>query len=64
MYPGANDFYFGNRGVGLQRGIFRDDGYPDTRIISLDAIKENFSSVLDEENNVKEEFIDYINQLK
>lgn len=62
-YPWTTDFYFWSGANVWRYGIYKPiNGGLDDWILSLDAIKENFPSLLDANNDVKPEFINYINQ--
>lgn len=61
-YPWEKNFYFGSRlWLGMDYGIYKSEGWVDTQILDLDTIKEKFPAILDNDNNVKDEFINYIN---
>ena len=61
-YPGTKDFYFWSRiwsGVGY--GIYKSESGLDTQILDNDTIKAKFPSLLNANNDVRSEFIQYIN---
>ena len=63
-YPWVKDFYFGSRMWSwMYYGIYRLESWVDTKIISLDSIKQKYPSMLDKNNNVKTECITYINSV-
>lgn len=63
-YPNTHDFYFGSRlWSGMDYGIYKSEGWVDTQIIDLDTIKEKFPSIIDKNNDVRSEFINYINSI-
>jgi hypothetical protein len=45
----------------LDYGIYRDESGVDTQIVDSDVIKENMPSLMDANNDVKPEFIAYLN---
>ncbi len=61
-YHWVKDFYFGSRlWLGVDYGIYRSESWLDTQILTLAAIKREFPSVLDSNNDVKDSFIALLN---
>ena len=63
-YPWVKDFYFGSRfWLGVDYGIYRSENWIDTQIVDSDVIKEKFPSMLNADNDVKPEVINFINRI-
>jgi len=63
-YSWTKDFYFGSRlWLGVDYGIYKPKSWTDTQILDLHTIKEKFPNILTADNDVKPEFISYINSL-
>ena len=56
-YPGVKTFTFSSRVFGTYWGIYNYS----TRVVKLDFFKDKVPSVLDADNNIKDNFITYIN---
>jgi hypothetical protein len=62
-HPWISNFYFWSGvSIGWWYGIYMPIGGGfDLRVLSLDAIKNNFPSILDSNNDVKSKFMNYLN---
>jgi hypothetical protein len=63
-YPWVRDFYFGSRlWLGVDYWIYKSENWVDTQILDLDTIKVKYPSLLTTDNDVRSEFMIYINDI-